>query len=86
MKAQIEVLQDGRIQKYQLLNEERPFTTQQILQKWQSDELFRSFFIKLLADAPFDAYFWDTSPLIKSVLERPFEFALQQYPHSISSS
>ncbi len=68
MKAQIEILQDGRIQKY------------------QSDELFRSFFIKLLADAPFDAYFWETSPLTNERLERPFEFALQQYPHSISSS
>lgn len=80
MKAQVHVLDDGRIQKYHLLNEERPFTTQQILQNWQSDESFRRFFINLLADAPFDAYFWETPPLTTSLLERPFEFVLVDAP------
>jgi hypothetical protein len=80
MKAQIKVLQDGRIQQIYILDEERSFTYAQIVQKWQSDELFRSFFIDLLANAPFAAYFWEMPPVTKSTLERPFEFVLVNAP------
>ncbi|MEZ4590776.1 MAG: hypothetical protein R3D55_06495 [Chloroflexota bacterium] len=80
MNVNIEVLQNGRIQKYQLLDEERPFTTHQALQNWQTNAAFRTFFIKLLADAPFDAYFWETPPLTNETLERPFEFVLVHAP------
>lgn len=80
MKAQIEILQNGRIQQIQILEGERPFTYQEILQKWQSDEPFRTFFIGLLADAPFAAYFWETPPITQANLERPFEFVLVDAP------
>ena len=80
MKAQVEVLQNGRIQKYQLLGGERPFTAQEIMQMWQTDEPFRTFFIGLLADAPFAAYFWETPPITKTTWERPFEFVLVDAP------
>jgi len=80
MRAQVEVLQDGRIQKYHLLEDERPFTTAQILQKWQSDAAFRTFFIELLANAPFEAYFWETPPMTQATLARPFEFVLVNAP------
>ena len=80
MKAQIEVLQNGRIHHHTLLDGERPFTTHQTLQNWQTNETFRRFFINLLADAPFDAYFWETPPLTEGRLERPFEFVLVDAP------
>lgn len=80
MKAHVELLSDGRIPKYQLLDGERPFTFTQVLQKWQTDEPFRTFFINLLADAPFAAYFWETPPISQSTLERPFEFVLVNAP------
>lgn len=80
MNAQIEVLQDGRIHHHTLLNAKRPFTTTQILQNWQSNETFRRFFINLLADAPFDAYFWETPPITQATLARPFEFVLVNAP------
>ncbi|MFZ1401167.1 MAG: hypothetical protein WAS33_29955 [Candidatus Promineifilaceae bacterium] len=80
MKAKIEVLQDGRIHHHTLLDGERPFTTQQILQNWQTNEKFRSFFINLLANAPFEAYFWETPPITQATLERPFEFVLVNAP------
>ena len=80
MKAQIEVLQDGRIHHYTFLDGERPFTFNEVMQKWQSDAAFRSFFINLLAKSPFDAYFWETPPLTTNRLERPFEFVLVHAP------
>ncbi|MCB8978017.1 MAG: hypothetical protein H6657_11400 [Ardenticatenaceae bacterium] len=72
MKAQSKGLQDGRIHHYTFLDRERPLPTHQILQNWQSDETFRTFFIQLQVDASFDAYFWETPPLTTNRLERPF--------------
>ncbi|MBK8904950.1 MAG: hypothetical protein IPM53_27470 [Anaerolineaceae bacterium] len=80
MKAHTDVLENGRIQQYRILERERPFTTPQILQKWQTDETFRRFFIGLLTNAPFDAYFWETPPITTSLLARPFEFVLVNAP------
>lgn len=80
MRAEIEILDNGRIRHHTLLNDERPFTTAQVLQHWQTDAAFRRFFMNLLADAPFDAYFWETPPLTKESLERPFEFVLVNAP------
>jgi hypothetical protein len=80
MKAQIEVLQDGRIHHHTLLDGERPFTFTQTVQHWQTNEKFRSFFINLLADAPFEAYFWETPPITRETLARPFEFVLVNAP------
>lgn len=80
MKAQIDSLQDGRIQQIQILDEERPFTYSEVVQKWQNDEAFRTFFMKLLADAPFAAYFWETPPITKATLTRPFECVLVDAP------
>ncbi|WP_420629622.1 DUF6940 family protein [Candidatus Leptofilum sp.] len=80
MNAQIEVLQNGRIHHHTFLDGERPLTTAQVLQKWQTDNVFRTLFIGLLADAPFTAYFWETPPITKSTLERPFEFVLVNAP------
>ena len=80
MKTDVTPLQDGRVQKVQILDGERPFTYKEILQKWQTGKAFRTFFIALLADAPFDAYFWETPPLTQATLARPFEFVLVQAP------
>jgi len=80
MRTKAEVLQDGHIQQYQILDDERVLTSAQILQKWQSDNSFRTFFIGLLADAPFAAYFWETPPITQATLARPFEFVLVDAP------
>lgn len=80
MKAEVELLAGGRIQRMVLLAGERPFTYADIIQKWQSDNSFRDFFIDLLAQASFTAYFWETPPINQATLERPFEFVLVNAP------
>ncbi|MCP4421458.1 MAG: hypothetical protein GY805_33020 [Chloroflexi bacterium] len=79
-RAKIEMLQGGRVRQVSLLAGERPFTHAEVIQKWQTDELFRTFFIGLLADAPFDAYFWETPPVTQDDLQRPFQFVLVEAP------
>lgn len=50
------------------------------LELFHSDESFRNFFIKLLADAPFIGYCWETPPITSPAATRPFEFILLDMP------
>ncbi len=54
----------------------RPIAYAEVIQLWQSDRSFRTFFISLLADSSFEAYFWETPPITISTVEREFEFVL----------
>ena len=47
-----------------------------VIQLWQHDNSFRTFFISLLAECPFKAYFWETPPINLSNCDREFEFVL----------
>jgi hypothetical protein len=47
------------------------------LELWRRDETFREALIGALGHAaPFEAYFWETPPVTRSTLDRPFEFVL----------
>ncbi|MEL6381496.1 MAG: hypothetical protein AAFQ89_03285 [Cyanobacteria bacterium J06626_18] len=52
----------------------------EVLQRWQTDESFRSFFIKLLVDSPYAAFRWETPALTAATVNRPFEFVLLDSP------
>ena len=60
--------------------EKRPATFSEVLRRWQDDTVFRAFFIKLLADAPFSAFRWETPPITAASASRPFEFVLLDSP------
>jgi hypothetical protein len=51
-----------------------------VLHHWQTDATFREFFIRLLADAPYSAFRWETPPITLNSADRPFEFALLDSP------
>lgn len=48
----------------------------EVIQLWQKDSNFRTFFISLLANSLYEAYFWETPPITSSTCDRPFEFVL----------
>ena len=52
---------------------------------WQSDKAFRAFFNRILADAPYQAYLWETPPVTKENSNRPFEFVLVDSPRLAGS-
>jgi hypothetical protein len=60
--------------------ENRPAKFSEVLRLWQDDPVFRSFFIALLADAPFSAFRWETPPITTGSVGRPFEFVLLDRP------
>ena len=76
MKAKVELLAGGRVQRVVLLTGKRPFSYADIIQKWQLDKSFRDYYIELLAKTPFAAYFWETPPVTQATVARPFEFVL----------
>ena len=53
----------------------------QVLTLLKSSEAFRAFFNATLADAPFEAFRWETPAVTKATADRPFEFVLLNDPH-----
>jgi hypothetical protein len=58
----------------------KPVSYADVLRHWQDDGEFRSFFISLLADAPYAAFRWETPPITAATANRPFEFVLLDSP------
>ncbi len=69
-------LNEGRVLRFRLLRDGEPLSWSDVVHRWQNDHSFRSFFISVLADAPFPAYFWETPPVTRTSIDREFEFVL----------
>lgn len=48
----------------------------QTIELWQANEEFRKFFTAAITGSSFEAFFWETPPVTKRTLDRPFEFVL----------
>lgn len=53
----------------------------QVLQWWQAGAEFSSYFSRVLAEAPFDAFRWETPGISRESLEQGFEFVLLDASH-----
>lgn len=71
-----EVLQDGQVHRLVVRHDGANLKYSAAVESWQSDAEFRAFFISLLEEAPFAAYFWETPPITGPTFARPFEFVL----------
>ena len=79
-KARSDSLANGRQLKISITDDDASVTYGAVLQAWQADADFRSFFIALLANAPFSAFRWETPPLTATTTNQPFEFVLLNSP------
>ncbi len=70
----------GRGIKISVDRDSSPVPYDEVLSLWQEDADFRSFFIALLAGAPFVAFRWETPSLTVANSNRPFEFVLINSP------
>jgi hypothetical protein len=52
----------------------------EVLAGWRDDRAFRAFFAGVLAQAPYDAYLWETPPIDEATLGRGFECVLVDSP------
>ncbi len=67
-------LVDGHMIRVAIANGQDPLTYAEVIQLWQSNPGFCSFFRCLLADCPFRAFRWETPPLTLAIAHRLFEF------------
>jgi len=70
----------GDIQRTHIFRENEQISYAQVLDLWQHDQAFRDFFTNTLADAPFEAFAWETPPVTQKTLDRAFEFVLIDHP------
>jgi Family of unknown function (DUF6940) len=75
-----ERLSNRRGLRISITNGSSVMTFADVLHGWRYDAAFRSFFIELLAAAPFAEFRWETPPITAASVNRPFEFVLLDSP------
>lgn len=78
--ARSEELPDSRGLLYTLECDSRPATFGDVINGWQTDSIFRTFFNLLLAAAPLDSFRWETPGVSAGTLSQAFEFVLLASP------
>lgn len=78
--GEAEALNGGRTLRYAVRRDASAIPYSEVLRLWRHDAAFRSFFLGLLADAPFDEFRWETPPVTSATADRPFEFVLIDSP------
>ncbi len=78
--AQIDTMDGGRVRQVRIMCDGKPVSYAEIIERWQSDGVFRDFFVRLLADAPYGAYLWETPPITRLSSTRAFEFVIVDSP------
>ncbi|WP_035611042.1 hypothetical protein [Haloferula sp. BvORR071] len=71
---------DGRTVQGTVRNGTGPLSYGEVIGLWQGNSGFRQEFAGLLRAAPFEAFFWETPPVNRDCLERPFEFVFVDAP------
>jgi hypothetical protein len=70
----------GRCTRYAVHRDKEPLPYSEVLDLWQRDEPFRSFFLSILTGSSYEAFRWETPPVTRETLDRPFEFVLVDSP------
>jgi hypothetical protein len=78
--ARIETMQSGRVRQVKILCDGAQVSYAEVMDRWQCDGDFRDFFVGLLAEAPYDAYLWETPPITRVTSTRTFEFVFVESP------
>lgn len=78
---QQKVLSAGKIIWYGIEKDNLLLSFEEIIDLWQISENFRTLFIELLRNSPFDSYKWETPPVTKNTIKKTFEFVLYNSPY-----
>jgi len=80
LSAELEQSTEGQVRKVAILRNAKTLRYADVIEAWQSDEAFRTFFLSLLRASPYAAYYWETPPITTSTLNKSFEFVLIDSP------
>jgi len=76
----LDILRDGQAHAFRLMSDAEPLPYRRAIDLWQHSDAFRSFFLTLLAEVPFDAFRWETPPITTDTADRSFEFVILDSP------
>lgn len=76
LESTVEEIESNRVTRYAIHCNGKVLTFADVLDLWQADADFRSYFTQLLAGSPYGGFRWETPGLTKSTVQRPFEFVL----------
>jgi hypothetical protein len=79
-QSKIEILDHRRARRFEILRDDARISYAEVIDGWRKDPEFRDFYISLLADAPYQALFWESPPVSRYSVEQPYEFALINSP------
>jgi hypothetical protein len=74
------IIVDNDVHQISLLENSVPLRYEDVIRYWHENYEFRDFYVSILKEAPFDAFFWENPPLTKSNLRQTYEFVLVYSP------
>ena len=78
--AEIDSSDGDRVCRVRVLRNGKPATYSEIIKGWRHDTVFRTFFNRLLAEAPYCGYLWETPAVSRNNSSRAFEFVFVDNP------
>lgn len=80
IETTVQEIEPNRVTRYTLQRNGKVLTFAEVLEGWQGDAKFRSYFTQILAESTFGAFRWETPALTQGTAQRPFEFVLLSSP------
>lgn len=71
---------DSNIYKINLFEDKTQLCCEDVIRHWGENYEFRDFYISILKESSFDAYFWENPPVAKLNLKQVYEFVLVNSP------
>ena len=84
-QSRAEDLTSGSGQKIRLAKGRTSPTYADVVAHWQHDRDFRSFFNRVLAEVPYEAFRWETLAVTASTVAREFEFVVLDCPSLLTT-
>lgn len=79
-ESKVEFIDKERICKVSILRDGNLLSYKDVIEGWGNSKDFRNFYFALLAEAPFEAFFWESPALTQFSVDRAYEFVLVDSP------
>lgn len=79
-----ENLQNSQVVRYTLTKDGNTISYANALELWQFNQEFRAYMTSLLVNSEFGGFRWETPPITRNLISRPFEFVLINAPSFVT--
>ena len=72
--------EDRAVHKINLFENNEQLRYDDVILYWRENHEFRNFYISVLNESPFEAFFWEHPPVTRLNIQQPYEFVLVDSP------